>query len=371
MKILSITSLFPNREQPNRGVFVLNRIRAMNKKADLEVIAPVAYFPFISHNRPRNVPDVESIDGLVVYHPRFISIPAVFKFLDGWFFYLCLRRYRKEIMQADIVDSHFGWPYGYGSYLFARKYKKKLSVTLRGRDVTYWQKRPLIRRRFKKMLEYSSLIISVSDGLKEKADTNKRIVVIPNGVDTTRFGEHDKEVARERLKLPLDGKIFLTVGNDFKRKGFFELVDAFKELDVENKRLLIIGKGTDFVRLENRIGDRSDIELLGEIDNRELVHYYSACDVYCLVSYSEGWPNSVMEALACVKPCVVTKEAAGEIINEDLGIVTDHENLAASLKRAVEKTWDPMPIRDYIRGRSWERTADEVLSQFAGLMRNH
>ncbi|MBW2998206.1 hypothetical protein KY321_01585 [Candidatus Woesearchaeota archaeon] len=79
MKIITVTSLFPNSKQKNHGIFVLNRVKAMSKYADVEVIAPIPYFPFIKKNRPRNIPFYEEIDGISVYHPRFFSIPKLFK----------------------------------------------------------------------------------------------------------------------------------------------------------------------------------------------------------------------------------------------------------------------------------------------------
>jgi len=360
MRILSITSLFPNPKQPNNGIFVLNRIKGMKKCAEIEVIAPVAYFPFVKKNRPRNIPFFEEMDGIKVYHPKYFSIPKFFKFLDGFFFYLSLKKFNKKLKRADIIDSHFGWPDSYGSYLFAKKYDKKISITLRGRDVTFWQKKFPIR--FQKMLSYASVIISVSKSLKKQTKTTLPIKVISNGVDSETF--YPINDARKKLGYDKNKKIFLTVGNDFRRKGYFELVNAFKKLDIKDKLLLIVGDNWEKDRLKRLIDNNKQIILVGKVKNDELINYYNACDAFCLVSYSEGCPNSVLEALACGKPCLVTKEAAGEFINEDIGLITNYENLVINLKKMIEKEWNSKKILSHVKNKNWDLAGEKVCEEF-------
>jgi len=367
MRILSITSLFPNSKEPNKGIFVLNRLKALSKYAEVEVVAPIPWFPFVKTNRKREIPFKENIEGLKVYHPRFFSIPKFLKSLDGFFFYLSLKRFRKKIKKADIIDAHYAWPDGYGAFLIAEKYNKKFSITLRGKDVNYWSKKYSIKDKIKRILKKSDIIISVSKNLKNKLK-KYNVDAIPNGVDTNLFAPIDKNKARKQLGLDLNRKIFLTVGNDFRRKGYFKLIEAFNELNIKNRLLLIAGYDRmDFRHLKDKISklkNRSKIKLLKEIPNKRLPFYYSSSDVYCLISYSEGWPNSVMEALACGNPCVVTGQAGGEFITKDLGIVTDHKHLTENLEKALKKKWDKKKILKFAKDNSWDKTAKKVYSLF-------
>lgn len=366
MRILSITSLFPNKKQPNKGIFVLNRLQALSKYADIEIIVPIPWFPFIKTNRPRNIPFKEKINTLTIYHPKFFSIPKFFKFLDGYFFYLSLKKFKRKIKNADIIDAHFAWPDGYGSLLISEKYQKRFSITLRGKDINYWLKKSLTKDKIKKILRKSDLIISVSENLKKAKIKN--IKVVPNGIDTIRFKPFNKKEARRKLNLSKNQKIFLTIGNDFKRKGYFKLIKAFDNLDIKGKLLLVIGYDkSEFKSLKKKISSlksRDKIRLLGEISNKELPLYYSLADIYCLVSHSEGWPNSVMEALACGKPCVVTKEAAGEFITRDLGIITDYNSLTDNLKKALDKKWNTSKILKFAKNNSWDKTARKIYEEF-------
>lgn len=373
MKIISITSLFPNCKEQNKGIFVLNRLLAMKENADLEVIAPIPYFPLVTVNRPRNIPFFETIGGINVYHPRFFTFPKYLKFLDGYFFYFSLKEHIKKIISADIIDCHFAWPDGYGAWLMAKKLKKKFSISVRGSDIFYKTKHFTLKYKIKKMLDEADIIICMSDRLKaevEKLTKNSSIKVIVNGVNKERFHPLDQIISRKKIGIDQNAKVFLTVGNNLHIKGCFELISAFNQSKIDNKLLLIVGGKTGFNNLRQKTAGKENIKFLGIIDNKELIHYYNACDIFCLVSFSEGWPNAVMEALACGKPCIVTKESGGEIINNNTGIITTHQNLADALEKAINKQWDKDKMLHYIYNRTWDKTAEEVLAQFEKVIGN-
>jgi teichuronic acid biosynthesis glycosyltransferase TuaC len=77
-KILVVSFLFPNVNQPNHGIFVLNRLNAMSKYADITVINPIAdsllHRKINKFNHLQSIPEVEVINGVNVYHPRFFYI---------------------------------------------------------------------------------------------------------------------------------------------------------------------------------------------------------------------------------------------------------------------------------------------------------
>ena len=81
MKILVISYLFPNCHYPNQGVFVLNRLRALQKYCDVKVINPLPWFPFYSklarYKNYYKIPAKENIHGVEVYHPRLPIIPRI------------------------------------------------------------------------------------------------------------------------------------------------------------------------------------------------------------------------------------------------------------------------------------------------------
>ncbi len=78
LRLLTFSTLYPNTEQPNHGVFVENRIRHLvaSGEAVTEIVAPVPFFPsssgrFGSWGRYARIPGREERHGLEVHHPRF------------------------------------------------------------------------------------------------------------------------------------------------------------------------------------------------------------------------------------------------------------------------------------------------------------
>jgi glycosyltransferase involved in cell wall biosynthesis len=103
----------------------------------------------------------------------------------------------------------------------------------------------------------------------------------------------------------------------------------------------------------------------GAVGPETLAEYMSACDVFCLASLREGWPNVVHEALACGAPVVATNVGAvSSLIPSDAyGIIVpprDDEALLAALERALRTPFDRAAIARHGASRSWERVAQEV-----------
>ena len=94
MKILTFTTLFPNRVRPNHGIFVENRLRHLRADGEVDgrVLAPVPWFPFVANRFGAyadfaRVPRRETRFGVEVDHPRYPLIPQVGMTLAPWLLY--------------------------------------------------------------------------------------------------------------------------------------------------------------------------------------------------------------------------------------------------------------------------------------------
>lgn len=155
--------------------------------------------------------------------------------------------------------------------------------------------------------------------------------VINNGVDLQTFSP-----SRSNLRTHLgveDKKILLGVASTWdKRKGIQDFVSLANLLD-ESYQIILIGVSeSQQKQLPN------NIIILNRTENQqELAAYYSMADVFVTPTYSDNFPTTNLEALACGTP-VVTYRTGGspESVTEETGLVVDKGDFNG-LVEAIEK----------------------------------
>ena len=133
---------------------------------------------------------------------------------------------------------------------------------------------------------------------------NKKIVNLPNPIDTNIFKPYNKKMARELWELPQNKKLILfgaMEATSNPRKGFAELSEAIKKLQTIDFELVVFGSNKpgiikDFVFKTHYLGSLED--------DRTLANLYSAVDVMVVPSLQENLSNAIMESLACGTPVV-------------------------------------------------------------------
>lgn len=144
------------------------------------------------------------------------------------------------------------------------------------------------------------------------------ISYIQNGVDQTKFYRDDNKLElRKKLNLPLDKKIYVSVGSLIPRKDPITIIRAFNNMeDNENRKLVFLGNGFLKDNCLNEIGKNKNIKLLGNVTN--VNEYLQAADYLVSSSKAEGLPNTVIEAMACGLPCILSDiQPHREILNFD------------------------------------------------------
>ncbi|NJK57587.1 MAG: glycosyltransferase [Pleurocapsa sp. SU_5_0] len=137
---------------------------------------------------------------------------------------------------------------------------------------------------------------------------NKRVEVIPYGLDTDIFRPIERKTARKLLKLPQDKQLVLFLSlqaTSDKRKGFQLLQPALQKLSIGNwqDRIELVVVGASKPEKDLNLGFKS--HYLGTLtDDLMLALAYSAVDVFVAPSLQDNLPNTVLEALSCGTPCV-------------------------------------------------------------------
>ena len=396
-RVVVLTTLFPHAGQPTTGLFIRERMFRVARMLPLTVVAPVPWFPFQAairrwkpHFRPP-APSMEVQEGIEVRRPRFFSVPGAFKWLDGWFMAVaCLPTLLrlKRGFGGNIVDAHFTYPEGYAATLLGRWLHLPVSITMRGTEVPL-ARDPRRRRRMIKALQRATRIFAVSDSLKRHAVSlgvaGDKILVVGNGVDTAKFHRLDRRAARQRLGLPVDAPVLVSVGALVERKGFHRVLECLPALRrrFPGLRYLVVGgagpEGDWSARLSRSVTDlalEDCVVFLGPLAPEELKLPLSAADVFVLATSNEGWANVFLEAMACGLP-VVTTDVGGNaevVANENLGTLLpfgDPDRLAQAISDALVRDWDRDAIVAYAESNSWDRRVRTLAEEFAAIAARH
>lgn len=118
-----------------------------------------------------------------------------------------------------------------------------------------------------------------------------------------------------------------------RNKGIYEFIDAVKLLNNENLnfKVIIAGKGEDSDAIIKEIeegGLINRIDVKGWVLGDEKLKMLAESDIFALPTYFEGYPNSLMEAMASGKACIATKVGSipDMIDHMETGMLIDKKN---------------------------------------------
>ncbi len=391
MKILTLSSVYPNTAQPSLGLFVRERMRRVAEVGEeVRIVAPVPSFP-LDHlirsvkggYRPAVSGRLKPENGAVC-HPPFLCPPGVFKGLDGWLYALSLLPVLHKIRRRfpfQLIDAHFTYPDGVAASLLARRFRVPFTITLRGTEVPH-AREPSKRLQMIRAYQRANALIAVSRSLGDLAvelgAQPEKIHVIPNGVDTRRFRPMAKNEARRALGLPDGAPVILTVGALVRRKGIHRVLEIMPRLCRRHPDLVyvVVGGGSvegdmsgELTRIIEERNLEGRVQMEGPKPPDILPLYYSAADLFVLPTTNEGWANVLMESLACGTP-VITTDVGGnaEVVSDDfLGMLIPSENpwaLENAVLKGLGRSWDREAIAAYAARRDWTQVAKEVIEVF-------
>lgn len=252
-----------------------------------------------------------------------------------------------------------------------------------------------IRRINNKILSMvTDKMVTVSDAIKKdilRYDrvSPSKIMVLYNGVDTERFKPRVSfGDIRKQFLMSKDDVVIGFVGRLVPSKGLNYLIEAVALLNNSSKvKLLIVGDGSLMEELKKMAKDKGlEESVIFTGLRRDITDILSCIDIFVLSSVKEGFPNSLLEAMAMGKPVVAT--AVGgipEIIehrtNGFLVPPADIEGLAAAIKTVIDNP--PMAInmgiaaREFIENNysitatvgKWEALYKSLLEEKSGLKR--
>ena len=162
----------------------------------------------------------------------------------------------------------------------------------------------------------------------------QNVVLIPNPIS-----EEVRQIVDDTISKRID-RLLLFAGHCIPTKGVFELVRVCK--NIPNIRLRMIGAISDNMRkqLIEIVGNQDDwLDIKGQVPFKETIREMKSCDVFVLPTYTEGFPNVILESMAC--GCSIIASSVGaipEMLEEEgdrhYGILIDPQN-EISLRNAI------------------------------------
>ncbi|MCK8456744.1 glycosyltransferase [Sphingomonas faeni] len=344
LRILTLSTLFPDATRLNFGVFVERQTLglAAHPGVSLVAIAPVGLPPGplrrIGHYASlATLPMRETWKGVDVHRPRFTALP----FTKGRHHAAALERALVPVLDAiradfafDVIDASFFFPDGPAAVALGRRYGVPVSIKARGSDIHHWGEAPATAAQVRRAGQGAAGVLAVSKAMKADMVAlgmpAERITVHYTGVDQDRFRPVDDR-ASAKAKLDVRGPLVIAIGGLLPRKGHDIVIEAVAALP--GVTLLIAGHGPARASLEAliaRLGVGDRIRLLGAVPHADLPQLIAAADVGALASSSEGLANVWVESLACGTPIVITNAGgAREVVTApDAGRVTIGDPLA-------------------------------------------
>lgn len=278
--------------------------------------------------------------GIGKRHPQSPRFARIYDYLiSAWNVYRALRKEHPDLIVLNpslnprSIPLHFALLIGirivsrFPTLLYFRGWAERVGAHI--------QHRSMLGRLLAGIINQSSHIIVLASRFKEQLTGGgidpQKITVLPEMVDTTVFKpgtqpEHDREV---HLRLFFISRLV-------RAKGAHLLVDTAHHLRLKAPdlvfKLVIAGDGPERIHLATRIdqlGLAENVSLPGPVFGEEKLRYFQQTDLFLFPSrHDEGFPISVLEAMACGLPLIYTpKGALGEILGPDNGIRIETDEL--------------------------------------------
>jgi glycosyltransferase involved in cell wall biosynthesis len=314
---------------------------------------------------------------LILVKPHFLS-----KYVSN--FSTELNDYLKQKGDSfDVIHVHGIWFWGsVAPFIFNKKPRKY--ITIHGMLAKWTLQQGSLKKKIfgfliqNKALKNAAGIVALTEAEKQEVldyqkVNPKKIIVIPNTIEKT-LAASPKEVrfVKDKFGLNDDFKKILFLSRIHKKKGLDLLVKAFALVLKEIKepiKLIIAGPDEHYQEelqeIINQLGINEQIIFTGSVSGGVKKAIFEASDMFCLTSYSEGFPMAVLEAIEANLPVVVSNQTridemikkykAGKVVELDIldiknaiiDILTNSKSakiMNSNAQKMLEKEYVPKKI---------------------------
>ncbi|HVT45817.1 MAG TPA: N-acetyl-alpha-D-glucosaminyl L-malate synthase BshA [Thermoanaerobaculia bacterium] len=264
--------------------------------------------------------------------------------------------------KLDILHVHYAIPHAISAFLAKQVLKSerlKVITTLHGTDITLVGRDQSYLPITKFGIESSDGVTAVSEWLRRETHehffTDKRIDVIPNFVDPSRFRRNGMEICH-MLGCDTNERILCHVSNFRPVKRVLDVLEIFARVNrVIPSKLIMVGDGPERSKAEAFCREhqlRDSVFFVGNVPNLEEI--LGASHLFLLPSETESFGMAALEALASEVPVIATNVGGlPEVITDgEVGYLLPVGDIEAMASRAIEiLSDDPLRLQMGRRGR--------------------
>lgn len=370
INVLLLTKFFPDKYRPDYAKLVFNLAKGLKQHPDINLII-LRPFPSLpkwlcqiipKYKNYSSISTTEVIDGIEIHYIPFYKFPLSHYYFEDIFIENITTKFLSKIGNPviDVIYCHWPYPEAVSALKIGQINKSKTLLHFHASCPEIFKRYKRIRKKVENVLIETDKILFVSKGIQEQTKKYFELNsfgVVHNGIDNRMFFPAGKEFARNALSIPLQGKIFLTVGYLKPQKGINTLLEAVKLLHQENKidplaKFYIIGEGEELDRLleeRNKLGLESFVSFLKSKPYSEIPMWMQASDVFVLPSYQESFGQVFVEAMMCGTPAIGTNVGGIPeiIVDKETGFIVPPKNarkLADAIYAALHTEWNSEKI---------------------------
>lgn len=197
-----------------------------------------------------------------------------------------------------------------------------------------------------------------------------RVIWISNGVDVkgkfnpSNINQHDVENLYNELNLNKQDFIVSFIGRMVTEKGIYDLLDAFEKIDRDDVKLLVIGglaKGDRDLNITEKIKKyQSNSNIIFTGIRSDVNHLLYISDIFCLPSYREGMPRSIIEAMSMENAVIATniRGSREEVIDGKTGFLVPIKS-PVEIKEKVEVLLNDKELLESMKKSGRERAVEK------------
>lgn len=300
---------------------------------------------------------------------------------------------KKTISNFDIIHIHeHRHSLAIATHRYARKNNVPYVLQAHGSVLPFFQKEKL-KEVFDNLwgfdiLHDASKVFALTEVEKQqylKMGVSKdKIEIVPLGIDMSEYDSlPDMGKFKSKYEISDEERLILFLGRIHEIKGLDLLIKGFSQISKDNVKLAIVGGDYGFKEELEKLIDELDLKdnviFPGVLTGKDKIEALVDCDIFIMPSRYESFTTSGLEAMACFKPLILTKNNHIQTwVRDNVGLVCEFDE--NDLSNCIETLLNDKSLckkfgnngRELIKDKyNWEKVSKHIESIYYDCINTH